>query len=208
MISIVSSTISASSGVVSSFQVPVNNEGPTGVTNVAIVSLPSSVSVDSIIDDIGTLYTMQVSRTDPSGNSKTEIWATAAGAAPGGNFSTVLATVNLSVASKVVASLSEWSGVVSLGTATSLDDAGAEANDLSVSNSLLNVGNVIVAGFSWQGIATASAKTGTLRSSVETSGHKAANVGGALTFNSESGVEILLSAASYWSVAALQLNSI
>jgi hypothetical protein len=208
MISIVSSTISSSSGAVSLFQVPVNNEGPTGVTNVVIVSLPSSVSVNSVIDDMNTAYTKQVSRTDPSGSSKTEIWSTAAGAAPGGNFSTVTATIILSVPSKIVASLSEWAGVVSLGPATSLDEVGIESSDLSISNSLLSVDNIIAAGFSWQGIATASAKTGILRSSVETSGRKDVNVGGALAFNSGSVVEILLSASSYWSAAALQLNSI
>lgn len=208
MVSIISSTISASSGMVSSFQVPVNNEGPTNVTNVVTISLPSSVLVNSVVDDIGTLYTKQVSRTDPSGNSKTEIWSTAAGAAPGGNFSAVVATISLSSASKIVASLSEWAGVVSLGSVSSADDAGTELSDLLVSDILSNSGNVIVAGFSWQGIATASEKTGILRSSVETSGHKDANVGGALAFNTDTDVEILLSASSFWSSAALQLNSI
>lgn len=208
MVSIISSTISASAGAVSSFQVPVNNEGPTNITNVAIISLPNSASVDSVVDNVGTLYTKRISSLDPSGNSKTEIWSTEAGAAPGGNFSTVVATVNLSAASKIVASLSEWNGVVSLGTVAASDDAGTESIDLLVSDLLSNQGNAIVAGFSWQGIATASAKIGTLRSSVETTGHKDTNVGGALAFNTDSDVEILLSQSSFWSAATLQLNSI
>jgi hypothetical protein len=216
MITIVSSTISSSSGQVSSFQVPINNQNVTGVTNVVTVAIDGNVSVSSVTDSQGTNYTLRKVQNDSGSNIRTEIWSTEAGAAPGGVFGSFnMVTINFSAATKVVASVSEWSGVVSIGTVSSSEDGGMSSSILNVSDYLDASGNVLVAGFSWAGSATASQNIGVLRASdVTTSGRKdhTSQVSGALAYNT-SGVQgslivgISLSVSSFWSACVLELNS-
>lgn len=207
------STGASFTGSVTSGVLPVNPGAiTTNLSNVVFAFIRTTTStVLSVTDNSSPANSYSFLAAINNGtNVRVELWTTAVSAANVSGASANSITINLSAASKLCGWAGEYSGVAAYGTNGT--NTGTSTTP-TINQVLQDNNNIAIAGLDWQGVATATALTGTLLSTTGTSGGSAStNVAFAAVTNTSATPatvtdSVTLSASSIWAAISLELRS-
>jgi hypothetical protein len=173
---------------------------------IAVVVATVSVAVSSVTDSFGNTYVKRIEATNGT-SCRVSVWTTAVS----GTGAATSVTVNLA-SGKASITVGEYSGVISITGSQSATNSGSSTAP-TISITLLDANNWVIAGIAANGLATLAANIGNQRlTSVTSGGGAATNERGSLNDNTAASGAVInaqtLSASEPWAVAAFELRTV